>query len=258
MINASIGPEYEIATGSEALENELPQYVQPSSFMFKRTFGSPQVHCTLPMVITPSSSSDYEPHRVEPCLASDVGTPPSSEGERYEVTKTSCQSDTNVSNTTARKLGTVVPEKKEARKNEELLRGCMETAGVHVVSPGIRSMTLPPAPLMLPLTAPLLQQPFPPLERSVLMPPPMRAPIMQHFESFPKTIVGSAEFPSLGSASHHCGLCNPCAHVHSKGCINGIHCRFCHLCPPGELRRRQRAKKAAINATKATGISVSA
>jgi hypothetical protein len=50
--------------------------------------------------------------------------------------------------------------------------------------------------------------------------------------------------PSIGSASHLKGTCKPCAFLY-EGCANGLECQFCHLCPPGELKRRKREKLAA-------------
>jgi len=46
------------------------------------------------------------------------------------------------------------------------------------------------------------------------------------------------------SIDHRKGTCNPCAHFHSvKGCRNSSQCHYCHECPPGELKRRQKAKR---------------
>merc|ERR1712032_326545 len=46
------------------------------------------------------------------------------------------------------------------------------------------------------------------------------------------------------SLDHQMGTCNPCAHFHSvKGCRNGSQCHYCHECPPGELKRRQKARR---------------
>jgi len=53
---------------------------------------------------------------------------------------------------------------------------------------------------------------------------------------------GSAELPSIGSSGHLAGLCKPCAFLHTKGCENGPACAFCHLCGPGEKKRRQKEK----------------
>jgi hypothetical protein len=52
----------------------------------------------------------------------------------------------------------------------------------------------------------------------------------------------TADLPSAGSALHQAGRCKPCAFVHSKGCDSGAACDFCHLCEPGEKKRRQKDK----------------
>eukprot|EP00929_Paragymnodinium_shiwhaense_P048193 TRINITY_DN24401_c0_g1_i1.p1 TRINITY_DN24401_c0_g1~~TRINITY_DN24401_c0_g1_i1.p1 ORF type:complete len:387 (+),score=84.22 TRINITY_DN24401_c0_g1_i1:100-1260(+) len=58
--------------------------------------------------------------------------------------------------------------------------------------------------------------------------------------------LGSPELPTMGSAGHHIGQCKPCAFVFTKGCSTGVQCNYCHLCPPGEKKRRQKGKKADI------------
>jgi hypothetical protein len=60
-------------------------------------------------------------------------------------------------------------------------------------------------------------------------------------ESFAR--LGTDDMPTMGSMSHSVGNCKPCAFMHTKGCQNGVNCRFCHLCDPGEKRRRQKEKK---------------
>jgi hypothetical protein len=51
---------------------------------------------------------------------------------------------------------------------------------------------------------------------------------------------------SIGSADHESGTCKPCAFlwkdVKNPGCQNGMDCVFCHLCPPGEVKRRKKQK----------------
>lgn len=51
---------------------------------------------------------------------------------------------------------------------------------------------------------------------------------------------------SVGSAGHHVGNCKPCAFLwkdpKQPGCENGRDCEFCHLCPPGEVKRRKKEK----------------
>merc|ERR1712224_23920 len=51
---------------------------------------------------------------------------------------------------------------------------------------------------------------------------------------------------SAGSVDHASGQCKPCAFFHQKpnSCANGRSCTFCHLCPPGAMKRvkKERAK----------------
>lgn len=67
--------------------------------------------------------------------------------------------------------------------------------------------------------------------------------VLQLSEALPDMEVGSAELPTLGSRGHHMGRCKPCAFVHNGGCESGILCQFCHLCEPGEKKRRAKQKK---------------
>jgi len=48
--------------------------------------------------------------------------------------------------------------------------------------------------------------------------------------------------PTRGSIHHGLGRCKPCAFVHTKGCGNGFECPFCHLCDPGEKKKRRKEK----------------
>jgi hypothetical protein len=52
---------------------------------------------------------------------------------------------------------------------------------------------------------------------------------------------------SVGSVGHEYGNCKPCAFLWKDplqpGCQNGRDCTFCHLCPPGEVKRRKTDKK---------------
>jgi len=51
---------------------------------------------------------------------------------------------------------------------------------------------------------------------------------------------------SIGSACHETGTCKPCAFLwkdlKQPGCQNGQDCVFCHLCPPGEVKKRKKQK----------------
>jgi len=59
-------------------------------------------------------------------------------------------------------------------------------------------------------------------------------------------VLGSPQFPNKGSALHKLGSCKPCAFHCSEGpssCKNGVECTFCHLCEPGEKKRRKKEKQ---------------
>merc|ERR1719512_373419 len=45
--------------------------------------------------------------------------------------------------------------------------------------------------------------------------------------------------------NHRSGNCKPCAYFQDKedGCRKGEDCTFCHICLPGELKKRKQAKK---------------
>eukprot|EP00931_Biecheleriopsis_adriatica_P054999 TRINITY_DN3242_c0_g1_i1.p1 TRINITY_DN3242_c0_g1~~TRINITY_DN3242_c0_g1_i1.p1 ORF type:complete len:578 (+),score=105.34 TRINITY_DN3242_c0_g1_i1:106-1734(+) len=56
-----------------------------------------------------------------------------------------------------------------------------------------------------------------------------------------------SNLPSAGSALHSSGACIPCAWFWKpQGCQNGSSCGRCHLCPPGEVKARKKAKLAAM------------
>lgn len=55
--------------------------------------------------------------------------------------------------------------------------------------------------------------------------------------------LGSEDLPSVGSVGHYLRRCKPCAFVTRTGCSNGAQCSFCHLCQPGEKKRRRKEKR---------------
>jgi hypothetical protein len=55
------------------------------------------------------------------------------------------------------------------------------------------------------------------------------------------------KYPSMEQA-HMKGDCRPCAYFISKvdGCRQGEDCAFCHLCPPGALKKKKKEKVKAL------------
>lgn len=55
------------------------------------------------------------------------------------------------------------------------------------------------------------------------------------------------KFRSMEEA-HIRGECSPCAYFFGKvdGCRQGLDCSFCHLCVPGEVKRRKKEKVKAL------------
>jgi len=60
-------------------------------------------------------------------------------------------------------------------------------------------------------------------------------------QSSSELVLGSPEMPSRGSAFHHLLACKPCAFVARGTCTSNVECEFCHLCEPGERKRRRKA-----------------
>jgi len=70
-------------------------------------------------------------------------------------------------------------------------------------------------------------------------------------------ILGSPELPTVGSAGHPVE-CKPCAFTFKGGCATGVDCTFCHLCMPGEKKRRKHESKVRRRAAAAQGAAVQA
>lgn len=98
----------------------------------------------------------------------------------------------------------------------------------------------PQQPFSVP-PSPLLVLPQPPAWSGMLRDAQMPLPPAQ-----PE--LGSEACPTVGSAGHFLGLCKPCAFFHTKGCQGGTSCVFCHLCLPGEKKRRQKTRQHASRA----------
>lgn len=90
----------------------------------------------------------------------------------------------------------------------------------------IGSLAMPPPPVEW---APVIDD----IDAALPPPPPALMPM----------IANSLQHPSAGSAKHASGTCRPCAFVHSKGCVSGIECLFCHLCTSDDKRKLKRDQK---------------
>jgi hypothetical protein len=105
--------------------------------------------------------------------------------------------------------------------------------------------------LPAPLREPQVQMKVPP-------PPPSTPPKLRisQFLLEDEPTPGTPDLPTVGSIGHRFGTCKPCAFLYTKGCDTGVECKFCHLCEPGEKKRRLKAKTAAFKAAQVAAYSV--
>lgn len=68
--------------------------------------------------------------------------------------------------------------------------------------------------------------------------------LQAHLRLDKEPTLGSEEMPTIGSAEHSSGRCKPCAFIFKDGCKSGVSCKFCHLCQPGEKKKRKKERKA--------------
>jgi len=198
----------------------LPDFEYPSPFVVHNTFLDTKDVKNL------GSLAEFMPDRLaKSCPASGMGCPPGL---------------SSVSQSFASGLSSFMGEAEEKQEAEWL----PVPPPYEPVLPHLRCGVPPPPPLMAaPGLAPPQQLP-PAMEAFVPPPPPMQAPQLRIWEALPDSSLGSAEMPTVGSAGHHLGTCKPCAFAFTKGCGSGVSCQFCHLCEPGEKKRRQKLKHA--------------
>merc|ERR1712144_202834 len=79
----------------------------------------------------------------------------------------------------------------------------------------------------------------------LLPPPPLANPVLRLAEAIAPPELGGPKLPSIGSLLHHKGECKPCTFFHTRGCENKEDCKFCHLCGPGEKKKRLKQLKSA-------------
>jgi len=102
---------------------------------------------------------------------------------------------------------------------------------------------VPPPPIAAPCVVPPRQL-APTMATAALPPSPMCVPQLYNSEVLQEPVWGTPDMPTFGSAWHRLGTCKPCAFMHTKGCGSGVECEFCHLCAPGEKKRRKKTRHA--------------
>lgn len=97
--------------------------------------------------------------------------------------------------------------------------------------------------------------PAPPAVDMAPVPAPASGAVLKLAHLLADSEVGSAAIPTVGSAGHHLGHCRPCAFMwKAPGCGNGVECPFCHICEPGEKKRRAKEKKERVKSQNAGGL----
>lgn len=100
----------------------------------------------------------------------------------------------------------------------------------------------PPLSARAPPTANMMPVPPPPPPFETA---PVRSAVLRLAETLPPPELGGPLAPSMGSMLHNMGECRPCTFFHTRGCQNKETCQFCHLCGPGEKKKRLRQEKSA-------------
>jgi hypothetical protein len=72
---------------------------------------------------------------------------------------------------------------------------------------------------------------------------PRSAPVATLLIDATGVLEWSPGVPTKGSAGHMLGKCKPCAFVFKDGCESGVNCEFCHICTPGEKKRRKKERR---------------
>lgn len=216
----------------------LPELEYPSPWRVKNTFIDTSIGRPV------SLDGYYAERQLRSCPVSGIGAFPGSGAEGVDSTRP----------VTLAALGAgAVAAAIAARAASDLAESESPGAGDAVAADASAEklpMGIPPPPFEppsfsaahLPFVPPPPQAPIGVLPATHVACPPR--PVILMLSEVVQPALGSFELPTVGSESHRLGDCKPCAHVHSaKGCKNGVECQFCHLCPRGELKRRQKEKR---------------
>jgi hypothetical protein len=80
------------------------------------------------------------------------------------------------------------------------------------------------------------------------------APVLRLADALPSLEHKIPSMLSIGSMLHHKGECRPCAFYHTRGCENKEACEFCHVCGPGEQKKRLKQHRFAKRQAKITAM----
>merc|ERR1711972_636886 len=117
------------------------------------------------------------------------------------------------------------------------------TGGWLKIGPEHHAADVPPPPSQPPiLNASCRSAAVPPLPHPLtcLEPASDSPPVLCLVDALSDADVRSVPSPSIGSQSHGLGNCRPCSFFHTRCCENGDLCAFCHVCAPGERKKRLR------------------
>jgi len=246
--NADGLPEYDYPTPwTINLASHLPETTLPAPLLVKNTFvGANPVR-------PPSLEEFYDERRTKSCPASAICAPPGLEDMvdaaklRDSEVSYHCNSivDTPVLHDFASASSSMffegVIDIPSLFSVEQFLPPAPEFPAPEFPAPPILSWQPPAAPEFLP-AAPFV------LELAQALEAPAPAPhVLQQYGAE----VGSPELPTVGSQGHWFGSCKPCAFLYTKGCSSGVQCEYCHLCDPGEKKRRLQEKKEAFRERRA-------
>jgi len=133
-----------------------------------------------------------------------------------------------------------IPSNMIAAVQKILTYGSLEQKQQQVLPPPPREANTIDGPKMPELSMPPPSVPPPPLDAAPLAPS-----VLSLAEAIAPPELGGPQLPSIGSMLHHKGGCRPCTFFHTRGCENKEDCKFCHLCGPGEKKKRLKQLKAA-------------
>lgn len=123
----------------------------------------------------------------------------------------------------------------------------VEEAAVPAINPALHFVAVgscfPPPPNVFPSVSASTMPVPPPPPPFETAPVALPSAVLRLADALPPPELGGHLAPSVGSLLHHKGECRPCTFFHTRGCQNKETCEFCHLCAPGEKKKRLRAEK---------------